>query len=876
MLNSIQHSRTPSHQPSLARPGGLQLPTEVLDIIVAHLTRRDLLSSSKVCKAWRPSASHQLWKNIDSLPLNEEFMLLVPAHGHLIHRLDVILHPKSKLKGAPGDLLAQVLQDTPRLHHLSIRLLEYDSNDIVPPVLKAIKDYVSGQLTILELKGMSYHIEIEDVKALFPSLTHLTRFEMDGLPNGNLVQMLTSLPFLTAIAFRGERNTNRRAGTMRREVFQNVGIVAIGTLLPLLKDLTVHFNKNILAVGLGHFSEFCPQLTRVDLRGCQGILSDGLASFLGAQPHLTHVCLADTLLQDSGLLILAKPDRAAQLRVLNIRKCRLVQAHGVGQVVRACANLRELNFSLCSAVWMDVFTGTWACLGLLRLNFGGIHGPVPVQDGSDAYVSRSVQEGELEKMYAQLGRLHLLEELTLLPLPFQLRLFELGRTSIENMTRLEHISLVDRASASEDRDIIWLATRLPSLKTLDLDECTTRGTLLRDLGDINKSLKINRLYLRDLYDFRDPNLQDIDAEYYDAMDSDYSDSDSDSDSDGDNNHHFGIGGGGNYEDDSDEDDSDDPYYSPGEEPYQPAHLNLYNSDEDDDGANMYPSAIPSSNSDDYETYDGDDDDDLRDGHGGNSFWDYHASYYPTSDSDKPFAYNRDSQDNPDEGAKEDSSEEDSSGSDDSGDAISSDSEGGDSGSQSELSSQAESVTEEDDSSGSDDSGDGTSSDSEDSDRGGQSELSSQTESDTEEDDDEDDIAYGSDSSSKVDSVGNFSDDNGSQSGGEHSDMCLSADDEGSEDGSSAENNEDEQEGFGDEEDGEERYSDEQDVDEEDVDVGKTYSDDHYDENDGDGHYAHNEYDYDMDHNDKDDGYEDYDGNAVSNNINAGGYDSDDY
>ncbi|OAQ34997.1 RNI-like protein [Linnemannia elongata AG-77] len=875
MLISIQHSRTPSHQPSLARPGGLQLPTEVLDIIVGYLTRRDLLSSSKVCKAWRPSASHQLWKNIDSLPLNEEFMLLVPAHGHLIHRLDVILHPKSKLKGAPGDLLAQVLQDTPRLHHLSIRLLEYDSNDIVPPVLKAIKDYVSGQLTSLELKGMSYHIEIEDVKALFPSLTHLTRFEMDGLPNGNLVQMLTSLPFLTAIAFRGERNTNRRAGTMRREVFQNVGIVAIGTLLPLLKDLTVHFNKNILAVGLGHFSEFCPQLTRVDLRGCQGILSDGLASFLGAQPHLTHVCLADTLLQDSGLLILAKPDRAAQLRVLNIRKCRLVQAHGVGQVVRACVNLRELNFSLCSAVWMDVFTGTWACLGLLRLNFGGIHRPVPVQDGSDAYVSRSVQEGELEQMYAQLGRLHLLEELTLLPLPFQLRLFELGRTSIENMTRLEHISLVDRASALEDRDIIWLATRLPSLKTLDLDECTTRGTLLRDLGDINKSLKINRLYSRDLYDFRDPNLQDIDVEYYDAMDSDYSDSDSDSDSDGDNNHHFGIGGGGNYEDDSDEDDSDDPYYSPGEEPYQPAHLNLYNSDEDDDGANIYPSAIPSSNSDDYETYDGDDDDDLR-GHGGNSFWDYRASYYPPSDSDKPFAYNRGSQDDPDEGAKEDSSEEDSSGSDDSGDAISSDSEGGDSGSQSELSSQAESVTEEDDSSGSDDSGDGTSSDSEDSDRGGQSELSSQTESDTEEDDDEDDIAYGSDSSSKVDSVGNFSDDNGSQSGGEHSDMFLSADDEGSEDGSSAENDEDEQEGFGDEEDGEEQYSDEQDVDEEDVDVGKTYLDDHYDENDGDGHYAHNEYDYDMDHNDKDDGYEDYDGNAVSNNINAGGYDSDDY
>ncbi|KAF8945075.1 hypothetical protein BGZ47_003260, partial [Haplosporangium gracile] len=723
------------------------------------------------------------------------------------------------LEGTPGDLLAQVLQDTPRLHHLSIQLLEYGSDDVVPAALKAIKDYVSGQLTSLELKGRSYHIQIEDVEALFPSLRQLTRFEMDGLPNGTLVQMLSSLPLLTTIALRGDRNTTRRARAPGREVFQNTGLVAIATLLPLLKDLTVHFNENILAVGLEHISKFCPRLTRIDLRGCQEISSDGLASFLGAQPHLTHVSLADTLLQDSGLLILAASARAAQLRVLNIRKCRLVQAHGVGQVVRTCANLRELNFSLCSAVWMDVFTGTWACLGLLRLNLGGIHGPVPVQDGSDTYMSRVVLEEELEQMYTQLSRLHCLEDLTLLPLPFRLRLFELGRTAVENMARLEHISLVDRESALEDRDIIWLATRLPSLRTLDLDECTTRGTLLRDLLDINRSLKINLFYSRDFYGVPDPNLEDTDTEHYDATDSD----DSDSDSEGDNGHYFGYGGGGNGGD-----DSDDPYYSPGEEPYQPAHLDIYDSTDEsdyDDGANIYPSATPSSNSDEYETYDEDDDDNDEAGHGGSSFWDYRNPYYPTSDSDEPVPYYRDSQD----GSEEDSEEEE----------------------------------EEEDSSEADDSDNSTSSGGEDDDEGSRSELSSaEAESGTEEDNDEDGSEPESDVSLSAGSVGNFSDEDSSQNGGENSDESLSDESDDSEVDSASEDGGEEEK---------EQYGDEQDVDEE-----EAYSSDCYDE-DGDGGYdAYDDHEDYVDHNVEYDSYEDYDDDADHNDINGGGYSTDDY
>ncbi|KAK3811403.1 MAG: hypothetical protein J3R72DRAFT_480845 [Linnemannia gamsii] len=290
---------TQARQPSLARRRRSQLPTEVLDIIFAHLTQRDLLAVSYVCKTWRPSACHQLWKNIDTLPLNSDFLQLLPTHGHLIHRLDLILHAQSRLEGEPDDLLAQVLQDTPRLQHLCIYLLGYESDEFLQPSFAAISTYVGGSLTSLGLKGMTYAMENEAAaREFFLSLSRLTRFEIDG------------------------------------QVFED--------------------------------------------------------------PHLTHVSLADTNLNDGGLLILAAPARAVKLRTLNIRKCRFVQARGIGQVVMACTNLQELNISLCSGVWLDIFSFAWACLGLLRLNIGGIHGPVPTQDGSDNYVNRIVREEEVD------------------------------------------------------------------------------------------------------------------------------------------------------------------------------------------------------------------------------------------------------------------------------------------------------------------------------------------------------------------------------------------------------------------------------------------------------------------------------------------------
>ncbi|KAG0259952.1 hypothetical protein BGZ95_004545, partial [Linnemannia exigua] len=433
-MPATSQTRTPqARRPSRGRP---QLPTEILDIIFAHLTRRDLLTVSKVCKTWRPSACHQLWKNIDALPLNSDFLQLLPTHGHLTHRLDLILHAQSKLEGKPNDLLAQVLQDTPRLQHLCIHLLGYESGEFLQPSFAAIRTYVGGSLTSLGLKGMTYAMESEAAaREFFLSLSRLTRFEMDGPVFEDLSLILDSLPLLTAVAFKGDRVRSRRSG-----VLTNSNLQLIGTKLPLLRELTVHFNETINIEGLENFSATCPRLTRVDLRGCQGMLAYDLTIFLSAQPHLTHVSLADTNLNDAGLLILASPARAAQLMVLNIRKCRNVQTRGVSQVVVACTNLQELNVSNCPGVWMDVFSFAWSCLGLLRLNLGGIQGPMPSQDGSDTYVKRVIREEDLVNMYTQLGRLHHLEELTLSPLPFYLRLFELGRASVESMTRLEHIS----------------------------------------------------------------------------------------------------------------------------------------------------------------------------------------------------------------------------------------------------------------------------------------------------------------------------------------------------------------------------------------------------------------------------------------------------
>ncbi|KAF9903246.1 hypothetical protein EC991_004018 [Linnemannia zychae] len=814
---------TQTRQPPLVRQGRLQLPTEVLDIIVAHLTRHDLLAVSRVCKSWRPSACHQLWKNIDALPLNCDFLRLLPTQGHLTHRLDLILHARSKLEGKPHELLAQVLQDTPRLQHLCIHIIGHESDEFLQPTFAAIRTYVGGSLTSLGLKGMAYTMQSETAaKEFFSCLSRLTRFEMDGPAFQDLDIILDSLPLLTAIAFKGDRFQPRRA-----ETIGNLGLQSIGAKLPLLRELSIHFSENINGRGLANFSRSCPRLTRVDLRGCQGMVGHEIEHFLSAQPHLTHVSLADTNLSDSALLILATPARAGQLRVLNVRKCLSIHTHGVGQIIAACTNLQELNFSLCFGVWMDVFAFNWACLGLLRLNFGGIHGSIPGPDGSDTYLKGVVLEKDLENMYTQLGRLRLLVELTLLPLPFHPRLFEMGRVSIENMTRLEHLSVLDWECSLEERDVIWLATRLPSLRTLDMADHVIDGGLLLSLLAINQSLKINTLKSHNYYGIHDSELQGTNADITDEMNSDDDDND---DSDGNN--------------------ENDSHYSPGEEPYQPAHPSV--DEESDDSADIYPYTYSLSNSDEYNTYDESDNSDDNSDYGYSwAYWPGYRDpdpYYSSTDENNPY-YVKPGDDNS-QGSSQEDSEENSEK--DSEDSEEEDSE--EEGSEEENSEEEDSQEEN--------------SDKADSEEGDSEEVEIGSDIDSDEGEDQDGNSQVESDAASENGTSGDEDDDQSLSEGEHSDEVVSEDeDETNSEVESTDDDDDDEI----EESEEEQYSEEYSEEEVEEEEEEYYSD----EQEETGEVEYSEV-YDGAHYDD---YRDYgdDGSADSEGLESnGGYSSDDY
>ncbi|KAF9932200.1 hypothetical protein FBU30_008755 [Linnemannia zychae] len=480
-------SHTLQRPHSLAKQGHLQFPTEVLCLVLSYLPRHALVAASRVCKAWSLPASHELWRNIENLKFKNSFLQLVPKYGYLTQRLDIDLDNNNCNVYEPSNPLVYTLQSMPRLQHLSLNF-EFASLRAAKLVFTIIKNHTGGNLRSLTLKESPHDIlASEEAKAFFSSSSQLTRFEMDEIAKGDLSDILTLLPSLTALAFTDNVQYSRRQRRDRMG-FGDEGLRSIGIFLPRLKELAIHFSRIITRMGLEGFSKSCPTLTRIDLRGCQEITSEGLFTFLQAQPHLTHVCLGDTLLDDTGLSVLAATPRSAQLRQLDIQKCKSVLTLGVCQVVEACINLQELNLWGCSRVTLQIFEAPWLCLSLRQLSLGSIH-TRPYDEGS--YSNPSICKKWLDQMYGRLGELTLLNHLTLLPLPFDIEIFELGRTSLEKMSQLQHLSVVDERHDLRDRDVIWLMTKLPSLRTLDLNLRKRDTPLLRDLCEINPSLKVN-------------------------------------------------------------------------------------------------------------------------------------------------------------------------------------------------------------------------------------------------------------------------------------------------------------------------------------------------------------------------------------------------
>ncbi|KAG0005364.1 hypothetical protein BGZ65_011360 [Modicella reniformis] len=540
---------------------------EILRIVFDALETSSLVAAAVVCRTWSRVAPEVLWRSIRHTQTSEAFFALLRKHGHHVRSLDILLNNSPHSPNPTHIRLARILPDTPRLMNLTIGFSHEGTQDAWLIIFQVIKDYLAETLRSLalslrgeaELEQTVYRFTPEDAAAFFPALRQLTRLELDILPTDNVMStIIASLPSLVKVSFKEMPSPS----AIIHDHFGDDTLYLLGQRLENLRDLTIKFNQRLTSAGFSRLASNCKTLTRLDLCQCHQLNPVGLEMLVEACPLLSSVTLNDSNAHDELLHKLATPARADGLRVLSIRRCPAITTAGIQNIVQRCSSLRELDFSGCPRVLIDVFTEfDWGCMHLSTLGFSGIHQQTLQEDDERP---RRVNDQDLESMYRQLGRLTRLEELDMSALPFELRLFAIGRSTIENMRRLNKLDITERKEGVMDKEMIWLATFIPSLRTLRVDSYGVRRRLLGDLVDINSLLHIELTSsptqgpftfmdnASDAFDDTDESDDSEDSEYSGSSEDSEGSEDLEGSEDADDSDDAGVS-----EDPQDSDDSDD-------------------------------------------------------------------------------------------------------------------------------------------------------------------------------------------------------------------------------------------------------------------------------------------------------------------------------
>ncbi|KAG0237212.1 hypothetical protein BGW42_001479 [Actinomortierella wolfii] len=278
-------------------------------------------------------------------------------------------------------------------------------------------------------------------------------------------------------------------------LINNDGLAELGQWLSNGKTfVTRHFL--FTEVGVRRFLSVCSKnLTRIGFAGCEEISPTGFQQIVEELPLLEHVDFSDTKACDATILKLAQVSRAPRLKVLIISDCRRITSLSVRQIVTCCENLTTLDCEGCPYIQMNIFDPpAWVSCKLQQIMIGGIHHDL-ARDGQER--PPPVTDDHLSNMYYQLGHMRRLQILSLRGRLFPPKMFELGRTALE---RLPHLMAIDISTEWDlgleppmRRDYIWMATCLPQLTYLTINQASMDDDLRDDLVAINSRLRIERV-----------------------------------------------------------------------------------------------------------------------------------------------------------------------------------------------------------------------------------------------------------------------------------------------------------------------------------------------------------------------------------------------
>ncbi|KAI7815984.1 hypothetical protein BC939DRAFT_470801 [Gamsiella multidivaricata] len=498
-FNGIPPTKSASWQ---AHSSPVAIP-EILTLTLAHLDRKSLVATTTVARVWSESAIPLLWRSLLRPPLTPAFFSLLAKNGHHVQHLDLVLNTENETYAVVPMELTRILKVTPRIKSLVLQLSHGAPPETISSLLRVITAFAAS---LNELALGIGEMNSEDATEFFSSLTSIKKLELIRFASSDALRAIAEAQrkhptglYHFGTTSRLTAGTPPGAATINTQMllFDDASLSSLASRVPGLKEVSVVNNITLTATGLVDLASHCKGLTRLRLDCCMTIAPVGFEYLFEACTSLKEVRLGHTQVQDDALVALSTPaSRAANLQILCVSRCRNVTSFGIRNIVEFCDNLVELDISLCSTVSLDVFEDpAWTCsqLEILKMDFTFRNRP-PVTNNSQALQEQPQVSGammvELTAMYRQIGRLARLKELHMGGTTFDLKLFEFGRKGLEALARLKVLKLRNMFTTLSNKEIIWLTTRFPSLRKLEMDKGAVNPSFLKDLEDINGQIEV--------------------------------------------------------------------------------------------------------------------------------------------------------------------------------------------------------------------------------------------------------------------------------------------------------------------------------------------------------------------------------------------------
>ncbi|KAL4873319.1 hypothetical protein BDV12DRAFT_160829 [Aspergillus spectabilis] len=346
-----------------------KMPNELGMLIFSHLTPKEIVQCSAVCKWWNKMCyDGQLWTVIDTTDYyrdipSDALMKLMMSGGPFIKDLNLrgCIQMQEKwltdsekitdmcrnvvnfsLEGSRIDKTAThcFLLRNQRLQYINLSGLDSVTNSAMKIIAKSCH-----QLRTLNI-SWCINVNTSGLKKVIkacPILTDLLASEIRGFADTGLPAELFKRNSLERLDISRTDITDESLQVLMQGIDPEMDVLEDRAIVPprRLKHLDLHQCSALTDDGVKSLAYNLPKIVGLQLSGCTELTDASVVPIIQTAPHLTHLELEELEhLGNRTLVELAKSPCAPFLEHLNVSYCEALSDPGMLQVMKSCPSLR--------------------------------------------------------------------------------------------------------------------------------------------------------------------------------------------------------------------------------------------------------------------------------------------------------------------------------------------------------------------------------------------------------------------------------------------------------------------------------------------------------------------------------------------------------